>query len=493
MRLLLINGGQVGSNVSFTPTNGAAYVLDVSAQGTTISARLQRESDGQWLTSAGAFQSTQVDAVSATNSTNSAAFYPGLQFSEGSTPTSTYSDLVFYDFAAGNTPLNPGVNTLALTTYAPSLVQSGATTLTPGVTTLPLATYAPTLARSGAYYAVVSGNEPVWSSNYCLLVPTTTLAGIVLYSHGQNEQYNSISSATGTMLDTLNALTAAGYMVAASNAGGNYGWGNAQATNDQAALIKYLRATYSSVSTFVVMGSSMGGIGGLNLLGKGGVSGGIGFIGLQATYDLNAMHGGAYLSNIESSYGTVGQTWPYRAYGYDPALRNADELGGMPILLIASASDTTVPKAAHSDVMAAAHAKVARSVTQVTATGNHGDASHWNASAILSFVQACYARPIPRSTPATTKTVAATLYTDQAKTVLLSSTSVKWRWCDEPDPSKPSRLTDGGTTTTSAGGVLTITVRTNLTGAQLGRLDVATDDGTQASAWRAVSGPMTVA
>jgi hypothetical protein len=76
------------ATVPFTPSTGETYVLALAMSGTTLSVSVQRQSDSQWLTSGGTWQSGQVNCISATDSGSAgAAGQPGLYISGDSFTT----------------------------------------------------------------------------------------------------------------------------------------------------------------------------------------------------------------------------------------------------------------------------------------------------------------------------------------------------------------------------------------------------------------------
>jgi hypothetical protein len=71
--------------------------------------------------------------------------------------------------------------------------------------------------------------------------------------------------------------------------------------------------------------------------------------------------------------------------GNDPALKWGAAFRLVPMRFYASPGDTVVPKAGHTDVLAALVATSARESAVVVCTGNHGDPSHFQPSDYLAF------------------------------------------------------------------------------------------------------------
>ena len=72
---------QIGSGVSFTPTNGATYKLTLGLSGNSITGKLQRLSDSQFLQSGGTFSASEANCVSVTDSSITSAGRAGFWFS----------------------------------------------------------------------------------------------------------------------------------------------------------------------------------------------------------------------------------------------------------------------------------------------------------------------------------------------------------------------------------------------------------------------------
>ena len=348
-------------------------------------------------------------------------------------------------------------------------------------------------ASAGLPYTTINTVDADYGASICLLVPNGYSAavptGLVINCHGQGEAYNDIAVTTvATKQAVIQALTSAGYIVACSNAGGGYAWGNEQAVREIVALERYMRANYN-ISRTLLWGVSMGGITALNVIASGRIEV-IGFLGSAPTCSLANMHG-VYGAAIDTAYGV----WPGKAYGFDPLSRSMKSLSGLPLKMYASAADTTVSKAANADALATAAAKWARSVSVVATSGNHSDPSVFDGPGYLAFVNACFARPAVTATPVATRTVSVALVLADGTTPAASVPNLTWEWFDDPVPGTPGLLTDKGSgASTNGAGVLALTVRSNLQPGQIGRLCISNSDGTttQSPTRIGVDGPLAV-
>lgn len=79
-RLRRYDGGSPTNlqNINAGLATGITYRMTIEAAGSTITGRIQRLSDNQWLTSAGTWQAGQINCCTATDSTYAAAGRPGL-------------------------------------------------------------------------------------------------------------------------------------------------------------------------------------------------------------------------------------------------------------------------------------------------------------------------------------------------------------------------------------------------------------------------------
>jgi hypothetical protein len=72
-----------------------------------------------------------------------------------------------------------------------------------------------------------------------------------------------------------------------------------------------------------------------------------------------------------------------KTLGHDPLLMDPSRFRGIPMWMSASPSDTTIPKATNADAFNALVSSYSPDVTTFTASGLHGDASHFNTASAL--------------------------------------------------------------------------------------------------------------
>lgn len=462
------------SNITYTASSGAATAVTMSGPSSgTVSLASTNFTIGANGTITGTVIVTPSDAA------NGGTFTPTTVSISSGTPTATFT----------YTPASTGTKTISVTNNG-------------GLSNPTNISYT---SNAAPLYTQVNATDTVTGQNIMILVPASGSAvpynaavptGVILYAHGADEIQ------TGLITDTLkftcrDALINAGYILAGTNAHGN-NWGNQISCDDHVALEKYVRANYN-VKNVALWGQSMGGLDGLSVLAQAKIK----LVGILLTYPVVSLAnlyslGGTYAAGIDGAYGITGignATYSNLTYGQDPALKKGFSYRHVPIRMYASASDTVVPKAQNTDVLAAAVAGSCRESTVVVCTGNHGDATHFQPSDYVAFFDRCFATVVADGQPASTKTVTITLTSD-GTTPRANLTGLKWSWWDQLTPNLGEYPTDKGTgETTDASGVLVITVKTNLAAAGVGWLVVTDSDGTttQSPAAKAFSGPVAVA
>lgn len=348
----------------------------------------------------------------------------------------------------------------ASTAYYHHWVQNAAATDSNRLSSASFTTLAP-----GAAYTALDITEPVAGQPTTILVPAGYSSGtptdLVIYCHGRGEAQTNIYNAADSKAATINAVTGAGIFVAcslATSAGvGATSWGNPGSVEAVVQLERYMRATYN-IRRLVLWGDSMGGVLALNVIASGRIAV-HGFLGHAPVCNLADLRAGAYGSEIDTAYavGASPATYANKTYGYDPVLRRAFELNHMPVLMSASASDTTVSKANNADTLAALLAGTVRSVTVATATGGHIDASHFDATRDLAFIEECLDTPVALGRPTTTRTISVILKT-KAGALRTGLSGLSWAWFDQPTVQGLQYPTAKGTGATTHGTTAALSV-----------------------------------
>ena len=180
----------------------------------------------------------------------------------------------------------------------------------------------------------------------------------------------------------LNAIRADGWAVASSDYHGN-SWGNASAVQDTRDLIAWAQEQ-SGQPVRMFVAASMGATTSLNTL-IGGASPSC-WYGAGPVVDLNtigALQGSA--NEIAAAYSGASS-----AAG-NPAGRLAALPPTTKYRIIASAGDTLVPALVNGDTLEAYLATSGYNVTSRTATGQHGDPSHFSDEDLRTFARGCVA------------------------------------------------------------------------------------------------------
>jgi alpha-beta hydrolase superfamily lysophospholipase len=254
-------------------------------------------------------------------------------------------------------------------------------------------------------YTETDATSPAYSQNVMVLVPNTNAAipynsanptTLVIYCHGAGETERALLTDT-LKASSVTAFLNAGYILAGSAAHGTGNWGNQASVDDYADLYNYCAANYN-VGKVILWGQSMGGLDSLMALAENKVPNVVGWIGTYPVCNLANLYSlGTYASQIATAYsitGTAPATYANMTYGNDPVLKWGAAFRSVPMRFYASPSDTVVPKANNTDVLAALVAGSSREHAVIVCSGNHGDPSHFQPSDYLSFIQRCLATPV---------------------------------------------------------------------------------------------------
>lgn len=203
-------------------------------------------------------------------------------------------------------------------------------------------------------------------------LPVTQPVGVALWFHGRGGD-----SDTRMNEAWLNALRGQGWAVASSDFHGD-AWGDPDTVADAAKLADWASEEAGAEVRLIVAGS-MGGLASLNALAAGVVSARC-WYGVMPVVDLAAA-----------------DTVPDAADEVDEALEvavnPADRLDELPTdvryRVVASPDDTWVQADEHAAVLVAALSRAGADVTELEATGEHGDPSHFQAEDLAEFAASC--------------------------------------------------------------------------------------------------------
>lgn len=230
------------------------------------------------------------------------------------------------------------------------------------------------------------------SQPFLLLFPgdyaTAKPSPLVIY-HGGVGETASASRTDALKQSLIQAILDAGYIVAASNAHGD-NWGNDDALADYLELYRFTRLCLD-ISRTVLLSQSMGGCSGL-LTAADRPFAIKGWAGIYPVCDLRSIYDlGGLTASIKTAYSIAadGSNYDAQTAGHDPILQPATDYSGLRMRFYASDGDTIVPKADNSDNMAALVGATATEYEVVACSGNHGDASHFQAEDLIAFFDRC--------------------------------------------------------------------------------------------------------
>lgn len=187
-----------------------------------------------------------------------------------------------------------------------------------------------------------------------------------------------------TSLDAYEAwaadVAAAGIVVARCLFHGD-SYGSQNAMDDAVALVNHVLER-APVSGIIAYGHSMGGVAALNTLTTGDLPTVMGVIITDGAVSLRQRWDAGRQTEITAAYGiTPANPYEVATKGFDPMLEPAGKFRGMPIGIVGSDADTSVPFSAHGRALAA---KLSGSnpVTMVVHTGAH-NLGRWNVKQLI--------------------------------------------------------------------------------------------------------------
>lgn len=209
---------------------------------------------------------------------------------------------------------------------------------------------------------------------------------LVIYFHGSGA--NQLDPFTDpNSKHVIDKLLSEGYIVATSQAHGN-AWGNQASQDDYLALYNYVNSAYN-IMDVVYIGHSMGGLASLSMLSKNTIPKAKIWYGIMPVTNLaDAYSVPAFITPIETAYSfSGGANYAAATAGYDPQLLVTSTYAGSKYTMTASASDVTVSKTNNSDLFNTKLTTGSIQSSVITATGVHGDISHFIPKSVYRFVQ----------------------------------------------------------------------------------------------------------
>lgn len=215
---------------------------------------------------------------------------------------------------------------------------------------------------------------------------TTQPARLVIYFHGSGaNQLNPFVDNNSKYV--IDKLLSEGFIVATSQAHSN-AWGNQASQDDYLNLYNYLNSSYNIIDVAYV-GHSMGGLASLSMLSKNTIPKAKIWYGIMPVTNLLEAYGNPmFTSAIETAYGFSGSAnYAAATAGYDPQLLTTSTYLNKKYTMTASPGDVSVVKTTNSDLF---NAKLLAGTIQssvVTASGVHGDLSHFIPKHIYAFIR----------------------------------------------------------------------------------------------------------
>jgi len=177
-------------------------------------------------------------------------------------------------------------------------------------------------------------------------------------------------------------------------------YGNADAMTDLRAIYEWMTSVIA-VSGIVLFGNSMGGVAACNALTRDVLPGVMGLYLTDPAIDVEQRYrngSSGAKANVAAAFGinADGSNFATQTAGFDPA--DADWTGwrGIPVKIIGSTTDTTVPFGLHAQLLADKLAQH-NDVTLVNlGTGGHNATNRFNADDFKSFIDRCCGGPAIR-------------------------------------------------------------------------------------------------
>lgn len=209
-------------------------------------------------------------------------------------------------------------------------------------------------------------------------LPTAgTPAGTAVWFHGQGGDVNGRMNTSW-----LNSIRAQGWAVASSDYHGN-AWGNPASVQDARELVAWAQEkSRQPVRMFIA--ASMGAATSLNTLITG--------VSPTCWYGANPVVDLTSVGSVKNSAKQIAESYAgASAAAGNPALH----LAGLPrttkYRIVASPNDTMVPAVANANALEAYLATNGYQVSSMTASGEHGDPSHFVGADLAAFAAGCTA------------------------------------------------------------------------------------------------------
>jgi pimeloyl-ACP methyl ester carboxylesterase len=218
-----------------------------------------------------------------------------------------------------------------------------------------------------------------------LLLPRAPARGLVVFTHGYAGSEDQILQSSA-LFPLRDALTEAGFAIAASNAHGN-NYANPTSIDDLVQLVSDARSRLPAVTRIDLVGFSMGGLDALMLTSEHRVPNVQAVLLLSPVCDQIAYLGSYFGGAIRAAFGHATGAAPPVIARSDPENQNPQSFRGSRYWFWMSPDDTTVPPAQTASMVAILKS-AGVDVRYSPLTGNHGDLSNLSVGAVVSWLRA---------------------------------------------------------------------------------------------------------
>lgn len=210
----------------------------------------------------------------------------------------------------------------------------------------------------------------------------------VVFFHGAGAKASDLLPSPSSHNTVLQKLLKSGYVVIGSDYSSLQNWGNPDSVKETGSLVKFYKSRLNLQDQPFVYAGSMGGITALNAIAKGAIKP-KGVAAVQPVVNLRSMYLTDFKPYIEQAFNFEGpQNLEKAIKGYDPLRANAESVFvKYPFKIWASYEDKTVNRILNTDLFVMKVKEARGKVDVITAEGDHGDPSHWDADAIVKFFE----------------------------------------------------------------------------------------------------------
>ncbi|MFC5126849.1 alpha/beta fold hydrolase [Pseudoclavibacter helvolus] len=204
-------------------------------------------------------------------------------------------------------------------------------------------------------------------------------APLVVWCHG-------VGNSAATPGAYTDPLSTAGALLGSSHMHGD-SYGNAASLNDLYDVVAHAVAN-AAISGVVLVGNSMGGVAALNALTRNVLPSIIGVYLTDPVVSLRQRYDNGRAAEINAAFDLANASeYAAKTAGFDPALAGASAFAGVPIRVLASSGDTSVPLISHGAVL---QEKLGGQVELTDlGTAGHNTPDRFDGADLVSFIRRC--------------------------------------------------------------------------------------------------------